>query len=312
MTKLNPDALDEKALKNCPFCGGDDIECAATGVYWVKCHDPECGAEGPTRDSEAEAIAAWNRALSAQPEQARTEGWKPMPPEATDEMIAAGCRHENMGDMAGRYRAMFLAAPSPAPRSVEQAAPVEVAEVVKELRENEMLGPHLTVKDQRKTSTKAADLIEVQSATIAQQAGELADARKVLSEHHAWHNDSGEIALPDGKGGWVEIDFADAYSDSLMCERTMKVLAGHPADEAGPMPRGGVQAWWWAEAIKLRRLHKAAEERADKAVKVLRDLYNAAPRADHPQTMLGRAQEKASVFLAALPPESGEKGTPNG
>lgn len=27
--------------------------------------------------------------------------------EPTDEMVIAGCQHENMGDMAGRYRAMI-------------------------------------------------------------------------------------------------------------------------------------------------------------------------------------------------------------
>lgn len=49
----------EKLLP-CPFCGSADIECAATGVFWVKCYDPNCSGEGPTRDTEAEAIAAWN------------------------------------------------------------------------------------------------------------------------------------------------------------------------------------------------------------------------------------------------------------
>jgi len=42
--------------------------------------------------------------------------YKRVPVEPTEEMIIAGCNHANMGDMAGRYKAMLAAAP-PQPES---------------------------------------------------------------------------------------------------------------------------------------------------------------------------------------------------
>ncbi len=42
---------------------------------------------------------------------AAEQGWHMRPDEATEEMAVAGCRHENMGDMAGRYGAMLAASP---------------------------------------------------------------------------------------------------------------------------------------------------------------------------------------------------------
>ena len=38
-------------------------------------------------------------------------GWRVVPEEPTEEMVIAGCRHEEMGDMAGRYKAMLAARP---------------------------------------------------------------------------------------------------------------------------------------------------------------------------------------------------------
>lgn len=46
-------------IKPCPFCG-NYAEAGHTGVWWVRCADPDCGADGPTRPTEAECIAAWN------------------------------------------------------------------------------------------------------------------------------------------------------------------------------------------------------------------------------------------------------------
>ena len=57
-------------LKPCPFCGGTDL-------YWPHGTDPaiiECGGFGcgarsgvPDEQTEAAAIAAWNRRAEAQP-----------------------------------------------------------------------------------------------------------------------------------------------------------------------------------------------------------------------------------------------------
>ncbi len=49
-------------------------------------------------------------AITAFLEAAAEEGWRMCRDEATEEMVVAGCRHENMGDMAGRYHAMLAAA----------------------------------------------------------------------------------------------------------------------------------------------------------------------------------------------------------
>src|SRR5262244_2663190 len=50
----------------CPFCGGDEVfvSRAVQGSCWVVCENLHCGAIGPTRLTQAEAVAAWNsRAL---------------------------------------------------------------------------------------------------------------------------------------------------------------------------------------------------------------------------------------------------------
>jgi Lar family restriction alleviation protein len=58
-------------LERCPFCGWPAASnFAQVGVAWVTCTD--CGAEGPVEDTEAEAIAAWNRRAPAS--QARPAG----------------------------------------------------------------------------------------------------------------------------------------------------------------------------------------------------------------------------------------------
>ena len=48
--------------------------------------------------------------------------YKIVPVEPTEEMVVAGCRHENMGDMAGRYNAMLNAAPPIPDEAVERMA----------------------------------------------------------------------------------------------------------------------------------------------------------------------------------------------
>lgn len=54
----------ENKLLSCPFCGGDKVRISRSdGInyepyYFVRCH--KCGAEGPFKSIEAEAITAWN------------------------------------------------------------------------------------------------------------------------------------------------------------------------------------------------------------------------------------------------------------
>lgn len=50
---------EDVKLEPCPFCQSDNhyVACGSS-LYWGKC--VACGAEGPTKDGRAEAVAAWN------------------------------------------------------------------------------------------------------------------------------------------------------------------------------------------------------------------------------------------------------------
>lgn len=80
--------------------------------------------------------------------------------------------------------------------------------------------------------------------------------RELLHKHHRHHLETGVIGLPDGDGGWIEIENGSEYGDSELYEITEKALADHlPPSE--PTPRGGVTWNWWAEWIKATRNIKA-------------------------------------------------------
>lgn len=49
----------ERLLKVCPFCGGEPLPPYQGADWW--CIDCRCGAHGPSKAREAQAIAAWNR-----------------------------------------------------------------------------------------------------------------------------------------------------------------------------------------------------------------------------------------------------------
>lgn len=119
------------------------------------------------------------------------------------------------------------------------------------------------------------------------------DARTVLRDHHQWHLDAGTIGLPDGEGGWVEMDDAAEYGDSLLYERTQKVLEGLPADDAGPMPRGGISAWWWAQGVLERRKRRAAEHRAATAEARVKAWYDMNDR--NVQRLIAQRQRATSA-----------------
>ena len=55
----------------------------------------------------------------------------------------------------------------------------------------------------------------------------------LLQAHHTHHLQKGAIGLPDGDGGWIEIDNGAEYSDSNLYERTADALS----DEIGQAPR---------------------------------------------------------------------------
>ena len=112
------------ALKDCPFCGGDGEEVALcydtgstpqTGTDWfVRCY--VCHVETARRDTEADAIAAWNtRAPLPQPPP--VIGWRWVPDEPTGAMISEGYEAIRMEEkwpsmLAGVYRAMIEAVPT--------------------------------------------------------------------------------------------------------------------------------------------------------------------------------------------------------
>ena len=61
----NPDAAPEAVeLKPCPFCGdrGPEISCNSPRRHYVACTaGTDCITRGPICETEADAIAAWNR-----------------------------------------------------------------------------------------------------------------------------------------------------------------------------------------------------------------------------------------------------------
>ncbi|MBC8741854.1 hypothetical protein F6X40_35490 [Paraburkholderia sp. UCT31] len=66
---------------------------------------------------QRDELAAWSAAASALANSQAVDVWQWAPVEPTEEMVATGCRHENMGDMTGRYQAMLAVAPRAATSS---------------------------------------------------------------------------------------------------------------------------------------------------------------------------------------------------
>ncbi len=61
--------MSDGRLKPCPFCGAAVYHVAtAYGKIYIRCPHTLCDVRGPHRQTEAKAIAAWNR--RAPPEKA--------------------------------------------------------------------------------------------------------------------------------------------------------------------------------------------------------------------------------------------------
>lgn len=72
---------DVKLLEPCPFCGGQEHETAYSDAGWqIQCHAWTCRSATGIHQSEAEAIAAWNRraylAATKPPLAQEFEAWK--------------------------------------------------------------------------------------------------------------------------------------------------------------------------------------------------------------------------------------------
>jgi len=112
-------------LKPCPFCGGDPVTDFMEGFsYMIECQ--ECDSTGPRKDTEAEAIAAWNtraahRKLLVVPPQVLVvpPEWKAMPVASSEAMreafasklSGAAASFFNWDDWDELYAALLAAAP---------------------------------------------------------------------------------------------------------------------------------------------------------------------------------------------------------
>lgn len=92
------------------------------------------------------------------------------------------------------------------------------------------------------------------------------EARKVLRDHHKWHAESGVLGIPDGDGGWIEMDNGAEYADSRLCQRTEAAISGMSPEVVVP-PRGGwsMGSNHWENWQLAYRQKRAAEARATAA-----------------------------------------------
>ncbi len=135
--------------------------------------------------------------------------------------------------------------------TIRSAALEEAANVAASVRD-------WTVEDGYRDALQMRDVIVASIRALALSAGEPVAWQPdrllaLLRQHHDWHLQSGTIGLPDGDGGWIEINNALEYGDSRMCEETQAALEGQPAPDLEPMPRGGINTWWWQVAVLQRR-----------------------------------------------------------
>lgn len=106
-----------------------------------------------------------------------------------------------------------------------------------------------------------AALSPVQEEVLVRERDEV---RKVLRDHHKWHAESGVLGIPDGDGGWIEMDNSAEYADSRLCQRTGEALRDMPAEFVVP-PRGGwtMGSNHWENWQLAYRQKRAAEAERD-------------------------------------------------
>ncbi len=79
-----------------------------------------------------------------------------------------------------------------------------------------------TEEDDRQTMERIIKRLHDERDAAVARAEKL---EKALREQHNWHQQAGEFHLPDGNGGFVELDHGTEYADSAMCERTIEALS---------------------------------------------------------------------------------------
>ena len=68
MTQLTTSILLAAHAMECPFCGGTDPELIdLETTFWVSCKT--CSANGPSGESDEQALERWNNGLSGDSEQ---------------------------------------------------------------------------------------------------------------------------------------------------------------------------------------------------------------------------------------------------
>lgn len=76
---------------------------------------------------------------------------------------------------------------------------------------------------------RAERQVEALQSDKARLEARVAELEHVLHLHHGWHQNIGEMGLyMDDNGQWVPVDMSLEYSDSGMCEQTIKALSGSP------------------------------------------------------------------------------------
>lgn len=142
------------------------------------------------------------------------------------------------------------------------------------------------------TRVEVNELLASRDATIAALSG-------ALKLHHDWHLNSGTIGLPDGDGGWIEMDNAAEYSDSEMCQRTIDALSqvsGSGEDRLASARREGAEA-----------AAKVMDDRIEVYENILKETHWSELEHNVTSIRLGERQWSAKEIRALYPAASGSQ-----